>query len=201
MEHKNEKRIIAWLLCISIFLLTIGLYTAFSSISFANPSNGPVKYDVYFSEVGTNKELDNRAIVNNNRIDLGMTFTEYGQELHAVTNINNDSDVDTKLAELNMTKIEDVVVGKSDITGIEYKLSDFISFRIYYEQDSEVNDLKTPNSVTVGDMLRRGTTGNVAIKVALKEEYQLTKDQKHVFEQLNKELNVNLYIEAIYLEA
>lgn len=201
MKHLNEKKIIACLLCLSIMLLTIGLYTAFASITFASPSHGPVKYDVYFSEVGTNKDLESRAIVNNNRIDLGVTFTDYGQVLLSTTSLNNDSDVDTKLAELFMTRLEDVKVGKSDITGLEYSLNDFISFKVYYEFDSDINNVKTPNSVTVGDMLRRNTANNVIIKVAFKEEHQLTKDQKHVFEQLNKELNVNLYLEAIYLEA
>ena len=202
MNHKREKKTIAYLLCISIILLVIGLYTAFASISFASPSRGPVKYDVYFSEVGTNKDVDNRVIVNNNRIDLGINFTFYGQELIANTSLNNDSDVDTTLAELYMTNLEDIKVGKSDITGIEYSLSDYISYRVYYEFDSEINNIKAPNSVTVGDMLKKNTTNNVVIKVAFKEEHQLTKDQIHVFEkQLNREIDVDLFLEAIYLEA
>ena len=202
MKHKREKKTIAYLLSISIILLVLGLYTAFASISFASPLNGPVKYDVYFSEVGTNKDVQNKTIVNNNRIDLGLTFNEYGQEYVSNTSLNNDSNIDTKLEELYMTKLEDIEVAKSDKTGLVYNLNDYVYFKVYYEYDSEINEIESPKSLTVGDLLKKNTTNNLIIKVGLKEEYQLTEDQKYVFEnQLNKELDVNLFLEVIYLEA
>ena len=201
MKRKNEKKTIAYLLSISIILLVLGLYTAFASISFASPLNGPVKYDVYFSEVGTNNDVLNRTIVNTNRIDIGLTFNEYGKEYIANTSLNNDSNVDTKLNELKMTNLEEVKVAKSNVTGIEYTLNDFIYYKVYYEYDSQINSIEAPNSIKEGDLLRRNTTNNIIIKVGIKEEHQLTKDQKYVFEhQLNKELDANLFLEAIFLE-
>ncbi len=201
VKRKNEKKTIAYLLSISIILLVLGLYTAFASISFASPLNGPVKYDVYFSEVGTNSDVLNRTIVNTNRIDIGLTFNEYGKEYIANTSLNNDSNVDTKLNELKMTNLEEVKVAKSNVTGIEYTLNDFIYYKVYYEFDSQINSIEAPNSIKEGDLLRRNTTNNIIIKVGIKEEHQLTKDQKYVFEhQLNKELDANLFLEAIFLE-
>ncbi len=201
VKRKNEKKTIAYLLSISISLLVLGLYTAFASISFASPLNGPVKYDVYFSEVGTNSDVLNRTIVNTNRIDIGLTFNEYGKEYIANTSLNNDSNVDTKLNELKMTNLEEVKVAKSNVTGIEYTLKDFIYYKVYYEFDSQINSIEAPNSIKEGDLLRRNTTNNIIIKVGIKEEHQLTKDQKYVFEhQLNKELDANLFLEAIFLE-
>ena len=201
VKRKNEKKTIAYLLSISIILLVLGLYTAFASISFASPLNGPVKYDVYFSEVGTNNDVLNRTIVNTNRIDIGLTFNEYGKEYIANTSLNNDSNVDTKLNELKMTNLEEVKVAKSNVTGIEYTLNDFIYYKVYYEYDSQINSIEAPNSIKEGDLLRRNTTNNIIIKVGIKEEHQLTKDQKYVFEhQLNKELDANLFLEAIFLE-
>ena len=201
VKRKNEKKTIAYLLSISIILLVLGLYTAFASISFASPLNGPVKYDVYFSEVGTNSDVLNRTIVNTNRIDIGLTFNEYGKEYIANTSLNNDSNVDTKLNELKMTNLEEVKVAKSNVTGIEYTLNDFIYYKVYYEYDSQINSIEAPNSIKEGDLLRRNTTNNIIIKVGIKEEHQLTKDQKYVFEhQLNKELDANLFLEAIFLE-
>ena len=201
VKRKNEKKTIAYLLSISIILLVLGLYTAFASISFASPLNGPVKYDVYFSEVGTNNDVLNRTIVNTNRIDIGFTFNEYGKEYIANTSLNNDSNVDTKLNELKMTNLEEVKVAKSNVTGIEYTLNDFIYYKVYYEYDSQINSIEAPNSIKEGDLLRRNTTNNIIIKVGIKEEHQLTKDQKYVFEhQLNNELDANLFLEAIFLE-
>lgn len=201
VKRKNEKKTIAYLLSISIILLVLGLYTAFASISFASPLNGPVKYDVYFSEVGTNSDVLNRTIVNTNRIDIGLTFNEYGKEYIANTSLNNDSNVDTKLNELKMTNLEEVKVAKSNVTGIEYTLNDFIYYKVYYEYDSQINSIEAPNSIKEGDLLRRNTTNNIIIKVGIKEEHQLTKDQKYVFEhQLNNELDANLFLEAIFLE-
>ena len=201
VKRKSEKKTIAYLLSISIILLVLGLYTAFASISFASPLNGPVKYDVYFSEVGTNNDVLNRTIVNTNRIDIGLTFNEYGKEYIANTSLNNDSNVDTKLNELKMTNLEEVKVAKSNVTGIEYTLNDFIYYKVYYEYDSQINSIEAPNSIKEGDLLRRNTTNNIIIKVGIKEEHQLTKDQKYVFEhQLNNELDANLFLEAIFLE-
>ena len=94
MKHKNEKRTIAYMLCISILLLTLGLYTAFASVSLANPTVGPVKYDVYFSEVGTNNKVKSNVIVTNNRIDMDIIFNEFGQEFIATTSLNNDGNVE-----------------------------------------------------------------------------------------------------------
>ena len=202
MIHVNEKKTIAFLLCTSIFLLTLGLYTAFASITFANPNRGVVTYDVYFSEASTNKNVDNNVIVTNNRIDLGVTFKNYGEELVAHTTLNNDGNMDTKLNSLLTTNLQDIVVGRSEITGSVYTLYDYISFQVYYEHDSEINDIKTPQNMQVGDMLRKNTSNNVAIKVQLKNDYSLSKDQKYVFEKVyGKELNLNIFVEATYLEA
>ncbi len=202
MRHVSEKKTIAFLLCISIFLLTLGLYTAFASITFANPKQGLVTYDVYFSEVSTNKDVENKVIVNNNRIDLGVTFKMYGEEVIAHTTLNNDGNVDTKLVDFLTTNLQDIVVGRSEYTGNTYTLYDYISYQVYYEYDSEINDIKTPQDVQVGDMLRKNTSNNIVIKVQLKNDYSLSKDQKYVFEKVyGHELNVNIFLEATYLEA
>lgn len=201
MRHVNEKKTIAYLLCISTFLLTLALYTAFASVTFANPNHGLITYDVYFSEVSTNKDVDNKVIVNNNRIDLGITFKKYGDKLVAHTTLNNDGNVDTKLNSLLTTNLQDIVVGKSDKTGNTYTLYDYLSFQIYYEYDSDINSVQVGQDVKVGDYLRRNTSNNIAIKVQIKNDYSLSKDQKYVFEKVyGNELDVNLFIEATYLD-
>ena len=210
MKHKNEKRTIAYMLCISILLLTLGLYTAFASVSLANPTRGPIKYDVYFTEVGTNNKVMNNVIVTNNRIDLSMLFKEYGEELIAYTSLNNDGNIDTKIDKLLKTNLNDIEVGESDKTGNVYTLADYLSFRVYYANDNEKNNIKAINNVVENDIIKGGTNNNIVIKVALKNEDQLTEDQKHVFKKLrtievdNKlynALDVDLYIEVICLEA
>ena len=200
MKHKNEKRIIAYMLCISILLLTLGLYTAFASVSLANPARKPVNYDVYFSEVGTNNKTESNVIVSNNRIDIDISFKELGEEFVATTSLNNDGNVDTRLAKLNKTNLEDYVVGRSLKTGKVYTLLDYLSFRIYYSNDNEDNNITAVNNVVENDLLKSKTNNNITIKVALKNEHQLTEDQIYVF-NMYKKIDANLFIEAICLEA
>jgi len=200
MKQKNEKRIIAYMLCISILLLTLGLYTAFASVSLANPTRGPIKYDVYFSEVGTNNKIENNVIVTNNRIDMDLVFKNYGDEFIATTSLNNDGNVDAKISKLLKTNLEDIKVGKSYKTGNTYTLFDYLSFRIYYANNNEDNNILAVNNVLENDLVKSNTNNNIIIKVALKNEEQLTEDQKYVFKN-SYGLNVNLFIEAICLEA
>ena len=199
MKHKNEKRTIAYMLCISILLLTLGLYTAFASVSLANPTNSAITYDVYFSSVGTNNKTKSNVIVTNNRIDMDLLFKEYGEEFVAATSLNNDGNVNLKIDKLNKTNLEDVEVGKSIKTNKTYTLADYIAYRVYYTYDNEDNNIKAINNVVENDLLKSGTANNITIRVALKNEDQLTQDQKDLFDDLGG-IDVNLFLEALCLE-
>ncbi len=199
MKHKNEKRTIAYMLCISILLLTMGLYTAFASVSFASPARTSVDYEVYFSEVGTNNKTKSNVIVSNNRIDIDIAFEKLGEEFVATTSLNNDGSVDAKIVQLNKTNLEDIVVGRSMKTGNVYTLADYVSFRVFYTNTNEDNNVTAINNVVENDLLKSKTNNNITIKVALRNENQLTEDQKYVFNEFR--INANLFIEAICLEA
>ena len=199
MKHKNEKRTIAYMLCISILLLTLGLYTAFASVSLANPANSAITYDVYFSSVGTNNKTKSNVIVTNNRIDIDVSFKEYGEEFVAATSLNNDGNVNLKIDKLIKTDLEDIEVGKSIKTDKVYTLADYLAYRVYYTYDNEENNINAINNVVENDLLKSKTANNITIKVALKNEEQLTQDQKDLFEDLGG-INASLFLEALCLE-
>ena len=178
---KNIK-IISVISCVSIFLLTLALLTINNTFSF---TNGEKKWDIHFESESKNVYIDETRIDFFKDLSIGDTYTLY-------VDVVNDGDYNGEIAKILSSNLRDYKIDDSD-----YTYNDFITYKISYEEDNDINSIKKDNKVSVFDNLKKNTRNKIRIDVTF--DINKLNDQKLEYIRNHKnKLNISLYLQLDY---
>ena len=168
--------------CISIFLLTLALLTINNTFSFSSTEG---KWDVHFESTNESVIIDDTRIDFYNTLKVGET---YKLDVDVVNKGNYNAEIYKVIpADLKQYKLEDS----------DYTLDDFLSYSYNYEEDNNINSIKSSSKVSTFDILKANTKNKIAIEV----KYDITKINNEKLEYLknhDNKLNFSLYLQLNY---
>lgn len=197
MNLVHEKSFIVISVSVVVTLFFVAMFTITKSFAYKTINNDS-SWDVYFTEAMLTEGSAGKVDVSTDNIDISCELDKFGEEFSFITSINNDGTYAAYISDINMTDLNDYVVGKSDKTGNTYTLKDYVSFKATYYTKNETNNIKVDKSISVNDLLNSKTNNKILVTVKYRDEKSLTQDKIEVLEKYGKSLDLDLSINTVY---
>lgn len=192
MNSKRSNIIFSSLFAFSSILLALAFFTISNSFSLPNAQAVYNDWNVHFSDPII-QGVEGKALVKNDRIDIGVSLKNSGEAMQIFTDLSNDGDVNARVTGFNMTDLSSMKVGTSETTGKTYYYSDYVSFTVKYIHNNKINNIIVDTPIKIGDVINRKTKNDVLITIKYKDFERLTDDQIEVLKS-NIEMIDNYYV-------
>lgn len=172
METRKDRHLITILLYGAIFLIVSALFTISSTMALPKENNH------IWNVTLTNMTTDNSTIISHeNEINGQINLKDFGEFTTIQTNITNNGNIDAVIEGIYFTKLNEIVVGKSNVTNKVYSLDDYVETYISYLNDTKKNNITTGDKVKKGNKINSKTSNKILIKIKYKDIKDLTEDQ------------------------
>ncbi len=186
---KNIK-VLSMISCVAIILLTVAIITLNSTFSLPENDNFKVV-------LNTDEE---RVFIDGTRIDFFHTL-KIDEKYSFTIDVTNKGNIDTEIFKAIKSNLSDYVIGTSEKTNNTYRLSDYITFNVYYESDNEENGIHKNDRLNTYDYLKKGTTNKIKVDLEMKRE-DVTQDEVRVLRDTFKKesIDFSLYLQLVFTE-
>ena len=186
---KNIK-VLSMISCVAILLLTVAIITLNSTFSLPESENFKVV-------LNTDEE---RVFIDGTRVDFFHTLG-INEKYSFTIDVINKGNIDAEVFKAIKSNLSDYVVGTSAKTNNTYKLSDYITFNVYYESDNETNGIHKDDRLNTYDYLRKGTTNKIKVDLEMKKD-DVTQDEMRVLRDTFKResIDFSLYLQLVFTE-
>lgn len=198
MESKINFKFAGTFLVIAIFLVSMAFLTI--TVSFAiDYSSESQKFDIVFNNINSNT-IDIESIsLRKNNIMFNIDLSKENNVNSFIFDIENKGTIDAYINNIRMSKLDDDLF---EYNGINYKLSDFIVYNVYYAANNQDNKVLVNGDLKEKDELRKQTTNQVVVKVRLKESRELNQEKREALDYYLSTNNINktLWLDASFSE-
>ena len=186
---KNIK-VLSMISCVAILLMTTAIVTLNSTFSLSEND----KFKVVLS---TDEE---RVFIDGTRVDFFYTLG-VNEKYSFTIDVTNKGNIDAEIFKAIKSNLSDYVVGTSSKTNNTYRLSDYITFNVYYESDNEENGIHKNDRLNTYDYLKKGTTNKIKVDLEMKRE-DVTQDEMRVIRDIFKResIDFSLYLQLVFSE-
>src|SRR5574344_89023 len=177
----KRKNIIALFLCISTILVITAFITVANSFSLTE-----TKTTIFDASINSINEYTNNIIdprIQSNVLTFNIPVNNLSTNESINFNLYNGGSYNAILNKIDVSGLDNVIVGVSNTTGKTYYASDFITYNI---KDKDGDSLNT------GDKLAIGENKSATIVISYKDAAYLNEDEKSVINSSNSSINMKV---------